>query len=83
MNDGAKNLSGISVSLSDKPNPFSIGGTPNSSLAPGASTTFTVTFDPAVETTFSNSVEINSDDPDEQVFGFGGGDGINKGYMFG
>ena len=69
-NDGAKNLSGISVSLSGGSNPFSIGGTPSASLSPGASTTFTVTFDPAVETTFNNSVEINSDDPDENLFDF-------------
>ncbi len=48
--------------------PFTYGGTPGASLAPGASTTFTVAFDPTAGGGFGDSVVINNNDGDEGAY---------------
>ncbi|MGB1235971.1 MAG: Ig-like domain-containing protein, partial [Planktomarina sp.] len=49
---------------------FAIGGTPATSLAASASTTFTVTFDPAVAGTANAIISFTNNDADEDPYSF-------------
>jgi hypothetical protein len=61
-NVGGSNLTVSSISVSG--NPFTVSGlTTPSSIAPGASNSFTVTYSPTASVTSTGSVTITSDDP--------------------
>ena len=73
-NDGADALQfiGVSITGGDSGSYDLDTGSTVSSLAPGASTTFRVRFDPVAYGTLSNAaVEITSNDPNEDPFSFG------------
>ncbi|MBB5039460.1 choice-of-anchor D domain-containing protein [Prosthecobacter dejongeii] len=65
-NDG---LGTLAISSITAPTGFSVSGAPTS-IAPGQSSNFTVTFTAATAGTFSGDVEIVSDDVDEASFTF-------------
>ncbi|MFT7231253.1 MAG: hypothetical protein ACI8TA_000459, partial [Cyclobacteriaceae bacterium] len=61
-NDGLNTLGSIAASVGGGTG-FSVTSSPTTSLAPGISTTFDVTFDPASTGTLADIVIITSDDP--------------------
>jgi trimeric autotransporter adhesin len=62
-------ISSISISGANAAD-FSYTAPGSSNLAPGASTTFTVTFDPTVQGTRNATVNINTNDSDETPYDF-------------
>ncbi len=68
-NDGSANLSGLSVTKSGAGmTDYTVGVLGATSLAPNASTTFTVTYDPASEGAHLANLQIHSNDADEGIF---------------
>ncbi|MFO1486771.1 MAG: choice-of-anchor D domain-containing protein [Verrucomicrobiaceae bacterium] len=68
-NDGTANLSGLAVTVDGTAaGDFSAGSLGSNDLAPGASTTFTVTFTPSTTGLRSASLHIASNDEDENPF---------------
>lgn len=68
-NTGTANLTGLAVtSGGTNAADFALGGLGSTSLAPGARTTFTVTFTPAAAGTRSAKIQISSNDTDENPF---------------
>lgn len=68
-NDGGDNLTGLAVTLAGAhPGDYSVSAPGATTLAPGASTTFTVTFAPTAGATRTAVVRIASNDPDENPF---------------
>lgn len=69
QNTGTATLSGLALSVSSgNAAEFSVGSLGSTSLAPGASTTFTVTFSPAALGTRNSAVFIASNDPTANPF---------------
>ncbi|MFZ4682776.1 MAG: hypothetical protein ACOYMS_09755 [Terrimicrobiaceae bacterium] len=68
-NDGATTLSSIALSVTDgNSGDFVVGAPGATSLAPGASTTFTVTFTPAGVSTRTTTLQITSNDTSASPF---------------
>lgn len=68
-NPGTENLTGLTLSKAgNHPGDFTLGALASTTLAPGATTTFTVTFSPTVSGSRTAVVQIASDDPDENPF---------------
>ncbi len=71
QNTGTGNLNIASVTISGvNASEFQLTTPPASTVAPGASTTFTVTFDPTGEGLRNATVNIDSDDADEDPYDF-------------
>ncbi len=68
-NTGTGPLSGLAISKDGShAGDFSVGSLPVASLAPGESTSFSVTFNPAARGTRTAAIHIASDDADENPF---------------
>jgi uncharacterized repeat protein (TIGR02543 family) len=68
-NVGGSRLGNLAVSSAGKhPKAFLASAPKETSLEPGASTTFTVTFDPSAERSLSAVIRVKSNDPDENPF---------------
>ncbi|MBL8123027.1 MAG: choice-of-anchor D domain-containing protein [Blastocatellia bacterium] len=71
QNTGTGNLNIASITISGvNASEFQLTTPPASTVAPGASTTFTVTFDPTGEGLRNATVNIDSDDADEDPYDF-------------
>ena len=67
---GGSVLTNLSVDVTDRTRSFSLGITPPTTLAAGASTTFTVMFNPISNGAKSLIISIASNDPDENPYTF-------------
>jgi hypothetical protein len=69
VNTGTAKLTGLAVSLKGKQKGSFIAGNPRKkSLAPGASTTFEVSFKPTAKGTRKATIQVSSNDEDEDPF---------------
>lgn len=70
-NTGTANLTGLSVAkIGDHAGDFTLGSLGANTLVPGATTTFSLTFTPTAEGTRNATVQIASNDADENPFSF-------------
>jgi hypothetical protein len=67
---GGAALTGVAVSLSDLAGNFALGSSPAATIAAGASSSFTVIFDPASTGTKTFALSIASNDPNENPYTF-------------
>lgn len=68
-NEGTADLTGLMLTLAGAhPGDFAVGAPSATTLAPGATATFTVTFTPTAAGARSASVLLSSNDPDENPF---------------